>query len=368
MKRKNSAKRGRASGTVTEHATSGTATEHAASGPGKDTRRFVNMSPEQQQRRAERLRKRTIRAKQRRNKKKRKRTHRAPHISWARKPRPCCGRQSDNCSCQPPKGMKKMQLTALAKRFAETALCTVADTTDVSAWQHHMQHATEQLPLRVLLAYAHTHVVFNQESLLKAFIERKAFLFKKPWFNWQKLQGIVEKHKAAGKAWRSSNYYSSTLAKLLPQNHLGAPMQIPANAVARDVLACQIVGVDAMPAATCNLYDAQPSRDLWKAIMVTWLENVQKVCMGCFSDYYLKCTLDRWFAIRTINHGTISWWPVACPAYKSWYKRLYPGRVLSAEEKFQVLCRTYITLNQKKICTFTDALAQTCWRDRDFRC
>ena len=385
MKRKKSAKRGRASGT---------ATEHAASGPGKDTHfelmhsrltharatkqqpkrkhRFINMSAEQLQRRAGRVRKRTTRAKQRRNKKKRKQTHRAPAKDVAaerqqRKARPCCGRYHKNCSCQPPKGMKKMQLTALAKRFAETALCTAADTTDVSAWQHHMQHATEQLPLRVLLAYAHTHVVFNQESLLKAFIERKAFLFKTPWFNWQLLQSIVEKHKAAGNVWRSSNYYSSTLTKLLPQNHLGAPGQIPANAVARDVLACRIVGVDAMPAATCDLYDAQPSRDLWKAIMVTWLENVHKICTGCFSDCFLKCTLDRWFAVRTIDHGTISWWPLACPAYRNWYKRLYPGRALSSEEKFQVLCKTYITLNQYKSCTFTDALAQTCWRDRDMQ-
>ena len=84
-----------------------------------------------------------------------------------------------------------MQLTALAKRFAETALCTVADTTDVSAWQHHMQHATEQLPLRVLLAYAHTHVVLNQEPLLQSFIDRKAFLFKALWLDWQMTQSIV---------------------------------------------------------------------------------------------------------------------------------------------------------------------------------
>ena len=79
--------------------------------------------------------------------------------------------------------MKKMQLTALTKRYAITPLHTVRDTTDVSVWQQHMQHATEQLPLRVLLAYAHTHVVFNQEPWLKAFIDRKAFLFKAPWFD-----------------------------------------------------------------------------------------------------------------------------------------------------------------------------------------
>jgi hypothetical protein len=58
--------------------------------------------------------------------------------------------------------------------------------------------------------------------------------------------------------------------------------------------------------AICDLYDAQPSRDLWEAIMATWLENVHKMCAGCFNDYYLKCTLDRWFAVRKIDHGTIS--------------------------------------------------------------
>ena len=96
------------------------------------------------------------------------------------------------------------------------------------------------------------------------------------------------------------------MTKLRPQSHLGTPRQVPTNGVPRDALACRIVGVDAMPAAICDLYDAQPSRDLWKAIMVTWLENVHKMCAGCFNDYDLKCTLDRWFAIRKIDHGTIS--------------------------------------------------------------
>ena len=258
-----------------------------------------------------------------------------------------------------------MELTALAKRFAETALCSVQDTTDVSAWQQQMQHATEQLPLQVLLAYAHTHVVFNQEPLLKAFIDRKAILFKKPWFDWQMLQSIVKKHKAKGLVWRSSNYRSTTLSKLKPQSHLGTPRKIPTNVVARDVLTCRIVGVDAMPAALCDLYDAQPSRDLWKAIMVTWLEQVHKICTGCFNDYYPKCTLDRLFAVRNIDHGTISWWPPTCPAYERWFKRLYPGKDLSPEEKFRVLCKTYITLNQYRTCTFTEALAQTCWLEME---
>ena len=261
--------------------------------------------------------------------------------------------------------MERKEVTSLAERFAETALCSVKDTTDVSAWQALMQHAAEQLPLRVLLAYAHTHVVFNQEPILKAIIERKAFLCRAPWFDWQLLQSIVEEHKGAGKTCRSSNYRSLPLRKLLPQSHQGAALEKPSNPVARDVLACRIIGVDAMPVAICDLYDVQPSRDLWKAIMVTWLERVHNMCKGCFNDYYLKCTLDRLLAVRKIDHGTISWWPTMCPAYQEWYKRLYPGKKLAPEEKFQVLCTTYTTLNQKMTCTIAEALAQTCCVEKE---
>ena len=77
--------------------------------------------------------------------------------------------------------------------------------------------------------------------------------------------------------------------------------------MARDVLACRIVCVAVMPAALCDLHDAEPSRDFWKAIMRTWLKQVHKMCTGCFSEYYLKRTLDRLFAIRKIGDDTISW-------------------------------------------------------------
>ena len=49
------------------------------------------------------------------------------------------------------------------------------------------------------------------------------------------------------------------------------------------------------------------------------------------------------------------------PAYLNWYNLLYPDRSLTTEEKFEVLCATYIALNQKKHCSITEALAQTCW-------
>ena len=41
------------------------------------------------------------------------------------------------------------------------------------------------------------------------------------------------------------------------------------------------------------------------------------------AHYHMKCCLDRLFAVRNINHGTISWWPTQCPSYTTWYKELY---------------------------------------------
>ena len=61
-----------------------------------------------------------------------------------------------------------------------------------------------------------------------------------------------------------------------------------------------------MPVTMCDLYDAQPSRDLWKGIMLTWQEQVHNMCAGCFHDYYIKCTLDRLLAVRQIDHRVVA--------------------------------------------------------------
>ena len=166
-----------------------------------------------------------------------------------------------------------------------------------------------------------------------------------------------------GQRFRSSNYRSTTLAKILLPSHIGKARLLQSNddTVERAVLACRLVGEDAMPGACLALYDKNPSRDFWKASMLTWLEQVHSKCAGCFNHYYLKCSLDRTFAVRAFSPATISWWPTECPAYLNWYKLLYPDRSLTSEEKFQVLCATYIALNQKSHCSIPDALAQTCW-------
>ena len=42
-----------------------------------------------------------------------------------------------------------------------------------------------------------------------------------------------------------------------------------------------------------------------------------------------------------------------------------PDRNLSDEEKFQVLRHTYLALNHTKTCSMPDALAQTCWLQKE---
>ena len=325
--------------------------------------RFLNINPKQVQRRYKRMKQMEYRNALLQSEPRRPPSKAAAMKPTVRKARPCCGLNSKNCMCKPPPGMRKSHLNALSRRFATTALSSVQDTTDVSTFQTLIAKRCKTLPLRVLLAYAHTHAVFNQDHLLRSFVERKAFLFKPPWFDWQLLQSIVKKSKQEGQRFRSSNYRSTTLREILQPSYIGKARLPQSNldTVERAVLACKLVGEDAMPNACLALYEKNPSRDLWKASMLTWLEQVHSKCSGCFDHYYLKCSLDRPFAVRTFTLATISWWPTECPSYLHWYKLLYPDRRLNTEEKFQVLCSTYVALNQKRNCSIPEALAQTCW-------
>ena len=214
--------------------------------------RFLNMCPKQVRTRYQRVKKRQYRKALLQSK-----PRRLPSGGHsARKARPCCGLNSKNCKCKPPPGMQKSHLNALCRRFAKTALSTAQDTTDVSTFQTLMAKRCQTLPLQVLLAYAHTHVVFNQDHLLRSFIKKKAFLFRPPWFNWRLLQSIVNKSKQTGQRCRSSNYRSTILQKIRLPCHIGKARLLKSNdAVKRDVLACRLVGEDAMPGACCDLYE-----------------------------------------------------------------------------------------------------------------
>ena len=312
----------------------------------KGALRFLNTDPQQVERRANTKRQRVRRQKLAKTKGVMLKSGHPHRHADLRKHRPCCGRLPKNCTCKAPKGMNKKPLTSLARRFTETDLCTVQDTTDVGPWQKLMQDRCKTLPTRAILGYSYIHVTFNQEHLLKQFVEDKAFLFRKTWVDWERLAQIVARAKKRGMPVRSSNYYSTTLKEVLLQSGL-KKAKMPIDSVSRDVLACQIVDA-ALPKACCDLYDARPNRDHWQAMLEEWLQQIRSKCRGPCSHYYIKCCLDRIFAVKRIDHGTISWWPVTCPAYNSWYKLLYPDRSLSEQEKFQILCATHTVLNRKK--------------------
>ena len=109
--------------------------------------------------------------------------------------------------------------------------------------------------------------------------------------------------------------------------HIGKArlLQSDGDGVERAVLACKIVGEDAMPGACLALYEQNPSRGLWKASMLTWVEPVHSRCSGTFDQYYLKCSLDRAFAVRAFSTATISWWPTECLAYGCTCPIVYHG-------------------------------------------
>ena len=124
--------------------------------------RFLNMEPEQVNRRAARQRKQEQRI--RANKSRRGAAEHAnatPQSHRTRKLRPCCGLRCDSCTCTPPPGLRRRPLQALAQRYLNTPLKSTADTTDVSEFQRHMRDRCQPLPMWVVLLYCYVHVVFS---------------------------------------------------------------------------------------------------------------------------------------------------------------------------------------------------------------
>ena len=182
--------------------------------------------------------------------------------------------------------------------------------------------------------------------------------------HWNRLAKVMHAAKAREQLIRSSNYYSATLRRVVLQSGHKSVKAFK-NPIERDVIACKIIGQDALPHAICELYDANPSRDFWKGMLLEWRRQASSRASGAFGDYYMKCCLDRLFSVRQICHGTISWWLTECPSYKKWYRILYPKQRLDADSKFQVLCAIYLKLNAARNCSFADALAQMCWSLRE---
>ena len=186
-------------------------------------------------------------------------------------------------------------------------------------------------------------------------LKDEVFTNRKPWVDWKRLREVVAKAKAQNLPVRSSNFYSTTLRNTSPQCHL----KFPKNTIARGVPACQLMGFTAMPTAVCDVYDAAPSRGVWKAMLKQWLYQASTTCAGAFGHYYMKCCLDRLCAVKQIDHDIISWWPTDCPSYRTWYKLLYvDSKDFSEEDHYQALCAIYRKLHSAHRCTFPEALAQ----------
>ena len=108
-------------------------------------------------------------------------------------------------------------------------------------------------------------------------------MFKKPWVNWDVLRKVLSKAKANKQLLRSSNFYSATLRGVVLQSG-HSEVDKPKDPVARDVLACKLAGFDALPRIVCDLYDENPSRDHWRAMLQEWHQQVQTKCSGNVSN------------------------------------------------------------------------------------
>ena len=79
--------------------------------------------------------------------------------------------------------------------------------------------------------------------------------------HWNRLAKVIHAAKAREQLIRSSNYYSATLRRVVLQSGHKSVRAFK-NPIERDVIACKIIGQDALPHAICELYDANPSRDI----------------------------------------------------------------------------------------------------------
>ena len=97
--------------------------------------RFLNMSPKQVRRRYQTLKQKKYRKASLQSKGRPPPSKATKTKPRTRKARPCCGLNSKNCKCKPPPGMRKCHLHALSRRWVNTALSTVPNTTDVSIFK-----------------------------------------------------------------------------------------------------------------------------------------------------------------------------------------------------------------------------------------
>ena len=277
---------------------------------------------------------------------------------------PCCG--CFKCQCKPPRGLQMRPLRQLEKYWKESELYTWEDTTDVSEFVKILASARKiDMPMSDLWSYSFLHALHPQTDLWHSFIANGAIFTgrTKLDIDWKEFQKVLSKFKAARKTTRSSNYYSVTLVSY-SQDWGQTFLDAPSDAAERDTLAARLA-VSATPIALLQLFETSPSRDLWKAMLFAFLENLRQRSKGLCRHYMLKCGLDRFLAARPVEPGVLSWWPHDCPGYKAVWTVLWPH--LPKKDRVRALMYVYKRLKNIRRCTLPSALAQLCWWAKDSR-
>lgn len=277
---------------------------------------------------------------------------------------PCCG--ALKCKCKVPSGLKKRPLKELEKYWKASELYTYEDTTDVSEFVKILSNAGKMnMPSSDLWNYSFLHALHPQTPVWDSFIENSAVFTgkKKLGFDWEQFENVLGEFRAQKKVTRSSNYYAVTL-KAYSRDCGETFVDPPSDEAERDALAARLI-VSATPVALLQLFETNPSRDLWQAMLFAFLENMKQRSKGVCDQYMLKCCLDRFLAARPVEPGLISWWPHACPGYKAVWTVLWPN--LPEEDRVRALFYVYKRLKSIRRCTIPGALAQLCWLGKDTR-
>ena len=278
---------------------------------------------------------------------------------------PCCGKNPKNCDCRVPGKVVRAELNVVKQHFKDAPLISAADTTDVSVFQRLLGERLAEASLWFVFALAALHALFNQEDVWASFLLKQVVDFSNESVDFKALQMVLHSFLKKKKIIRSSNYYSVTLRKWR-HGPLDTWQKVPKSRSARDALMARLVFAS-VPHPLWTLYEAAPSRDYWKAANVMFQSAVSDVSKGIMADYMHKCVLDRVFAVRDIDPGMISWWPLNCPAYVNGLGKIFGDSLSSEEDKFLALMYVYKQLRRVRSSSVPDTLAHLCWHMKDSR-
>ena len=135
----------------------------------------------------------------------------------------------------------------------------------------------------------------------------------------------------------------------------------PRDGVKRDVLGLRLMW-QALPRAAWRCYQENPTRDGFKAALLQFQENLASVQKSMFGDYMVKGALDVAVVSRAITPGTISAWPLRCPAFVKALPVFYPG--IGRELWFLAFCHWHQFIGVSRNLSFPCALSQLCWDHR----